>query len=305
MGISDMDMKEHNTKKGRSKQSFSLIELLIVIAVFTILMSMINSSMNSMMANARSIGCQSNLKTIYNFAMLYTEDNASKYPYAGFTKASKSSPKITSHESYGIVWDDLLSVYDGRNLDLVRMQETGLYINSPKKRGNMTEGISVVSVYTCPEDDILRREYGGDKRLVRSYSVNSHDIRSDTASGFEQYEFDQYAAKGVTSGLHSVYTYEIEDARMSIFLAESPWRLNELGGANGHHVSAPHLSVDPSQSNEDLHELGRFGLHTGETFNYLFNDGHTSNLLVVETAVSGKETSYRNADAMWSRQAGD
>lgn len=59
--------------------SFSLVELLIVISIIAILASMIMPAVNSAFEAGRSAACQNNQKNIYNGMLLYTSD------YYGFS----------------------------------------------------------------------------------------------------------------------------------------------------------------------------------------------------------------------------
>ncbi len=76
------------------KQGFTLIELLVVIAIIGIIAGVLLPSLSSGRERAYVVSCSSNLKNIYTFAMMYSDDDKSKaFPIA----KGKKRPK--AHES--------------------------------------------------------------------------------------------------------------------------------------------------------------------------------------------------------------
>ena len=74
-----------NTKKGRkrkmkTKQNFTLVELLIVIAIIAILASMILPALRSALDKARAIQCTSNQKQLGTTTHMYVDDNKGYMP---------------------------------------------------------------------------------------------------------------------------------------------------------------------------------------------------------------------------------
>jgi len=65
------------------KKPFSLVELLIVIAILAVLMSLLQPSLNATIFKARLVQCSTNLKSIFLGLMNYAEDYDTSYPKDG------------------------------------------------------------------------------------------------------------------------------------------------------------------------------------------------------------------------------
>lgn len=65
---------------GIRQQNFSLIELLVVMAVFMFLVSLVNPALQKTIQHSLLVKCKSNLKAVYASILLYTEDNRGVCP---------------------------------------------------------------------------------------------------------------------------------------------------------------------------------------------------------------------------------
>jgi prepilin-type processing-associated H-X9-DG protein len=263
--------------------------------------------------NANELMCKNNLKQIVSMAHYYIDDNNDFYPSPG-NKAKykyRSSP-LDENETFRYTWDDLLSIYDGRDLSHDEMRENGLYSNStlvPNSKANVTKGNGAFSFYICPEDLIKRRDESTsgvkDKRMGRTYTMNSYQSKYDSAR-FREVMEDFYAIseKGLGASVYSVRSPEIEDPSGTIFLAPYPHKANDVGGIIASSIQLPAASLGVNTP-FGLKSIGLTGLHGPFQFNYLFSDGHVKKYFVQETCVDGKMNSYSDANKMWSRQEGD
>lgn len=119
-------------------KKFTLIELMVVIAVVAILASLLLPVLAKARKEARRANCTSNLRQFGIAAYNYTDDSNMKFPYTNKTNS----------------WDNLIAGYDGRDAS------------------NVANGIidEKNPLYLCPEDNIPGRK----KKPKRSYSINSY-----------------------------------------------------------------------------------------------------------------------------------
>jgi prepilin-type N-terminal cleavage/methylation domain-containing protein len=139
---------------------FSLIELMVVVAIIGILSSLLLPSLNKARKNAKLASCLSTERQIGISVHLYSDDNENYYP--------------APYANYG--WDDMISSYYGLN-----------WSESDKKENAITNTSYDYSKLQCPSDDI---EPNSPTRFRKSYSVNDYKSSSNWLVGIMGHEFN-------------------------------------------------------------------------------------------------------------------
>lgn len=128
-------------------KKFSLIELLVVVAIIGILSSLLLPTLGKAREKARIKVCMNNLKQINAAAFLYMDDSEGFYPGA--------------NDPDGLSWDDRFGTYDGRNLSEAQQNVGGA---SGKLGTDPLLGADHGQLYRCPLDETNNGDY-----LLRSY----------------------------------------------------------------------------------------------------------------------------------------
>lgn len=136
----------------RIKNGFTLVELLIVIAVISILAAMLLPAINTAREKAQQTKCLSNLKQLGLSIMLFLQDNEDRFPSQGSTP-----------DPVTIQWDEQLYPYYGN-----------------------------VSLLKCPKDNLLRtggnspRSYGYNPYLCNYSASSTYGNQSGTGVKLSQ-----------------------------------------------------------------------------------------------------------------------
>ena len=146
------------------RRIFTLVELLIVIAIIAVLTAMLLPALNQARAAARRSNCINNLKQLGLAFLQYTGDNGDFLP-PGLAAASGTRKNVT--------WDDLLGAgYDGRHLTVEEQLASVLTVAEHPGRGSKQ--------YFCAE---AGRSWPGDSaQYPRSYGCNNQEISVNDTS---------------------------------------------------------------------------------------------------------------------------
>jgi prepilin-type N-terminal cleavage/methylation domain-containing protein/prepilin-type processing-associated H-X9-DG protein len=148
-----MHFQDHSSLKINVKKlKFSLIELLVVVAIIGVLSSLLLPTLGKAREKGRIAVCLNNQKQISTATFLYMDDNEGYFP-----KADAAT---------GFSWDDLLGRYDSRNLSDAEM--VGIYGKWGASHGDRSGGKEHAAMYRCPLDE---RE--DDEFILKTYDQSS------------------------------------------------------------------------------------------------------------------------------------
>ena len=137
-------------------RSFSLIELLVVVAIIAVLAAVLLPALRLARQQAKSVTCKNNLKQQGTAFAMYVSEWQGYLPRAGYIRGS---------------WG-----WSSTNWDSVLLPYLGLNYNNPSSWMNNN------TVFTCPHDDIDRGTNGGwtpANNFKRSYLINDVPLLLD------------------------------------------------------------------------------------------------------------------------------
>ena len=130
-------------------KKFTLIELMIVVAIIGILASLLLPALGRARATARRAVCVSNEKQLGIAFAMYLDDNEDYYPI--YDDGSGGYSKIG--------WDDLLGDYDGRNLTQEEKERSSF---------RYTDDTYNNDLYLCPANQQVRSS-----AILKTYEINN------------------------------------------------------------------------------------------------------------------------------------
>jgi prepilin-type N-terminal cleavage/methylation domain-containing protein/prepilin-type processing-associated H-X9-DG protein len=167
----------------RCVRAFTLIEILVVVAVIAVLIAIILPSLSRAREQARSVVCRSNQKQLMNGMMLYVQDfkqlpGTQSVYYLNKMKFGVSSwliPRATQPGRLNHVWDGAAG--NGSSGSYSFPADERIYTEDVPRRGTIFKYTRDPKLYLCPSDykgkpDDTPAGGGNNGRL--SYSMNAY-----------------------------------------------------------------------------------------------------------------------------------
>ena len=232
---------------GRNRRAFTLVEILVVIAIIGILAALVMPVAQRGIAAAQKASCLSNLRQLGSATASYAGDNNLTLPYGYWVNTNNVSVAA---------WDGLISPYLG--------------ISLTSAQGNS----GTVRVLQCPADKLPSVSSG----CRRTYSMPRGDYTNGVPMGVGQ------MLNGSANAPAGIRLINIPKPSQTILLTEYSAAISK-GDGSDNKAGGSAASVVDNPTLQLTHGNGKT-LHGG-SFNYLFVDGHAETLNPLQTVGSG------------------
>lgn len=218
-------------------RKFTLVELIIAIAIIGVLISVLLPSLQNSRKAVKAAYCMSSMKQIGTAEFLSNKDN-SNYCTIAFNTSTRE------------VWDEVLSKYWGLPVPNVRV-DNYTHDDYPDLLPKLQKFL------LCPIDELAVLE-NWPGRARRTYSMNGYGYNRNTNE----------VSRGVSSRDATIQVSEVEQPSMTFTHLEQPGPWNSIGGSG--HSSA--LSIFGWQMTNAI--VDELVFHKpSQVFNYHFADG--------------------------------
>ena len=290
--------------RARKEHEFTLIELLIVVAIIGILAAMLLPALQSARKSALAAGCTNSAKQLGTLAMMYSNDTQYFMPATG-----KASYKYdySGGVSCDSLWDRVLISYlPGMNEVVEGLGTSGTPNQSIRKKGSKFQRIKI---FSCPADNIPRYSNVKDEYPLRSFGM-SHAAGDDGRT-----------LAHITSPFRATRKTMVPIPTRTILLAEwAPMTRGDLGFVTATYAAMSaactqtlgiYAKWGEDQGGKNFREasenkipksdyMSPRSLHN-HSWNYLLCDGHVAMMHPGATIQQGRETIYDAPDHnMWT-----
>jgi prepilin-type processing-associated H-X9-DG protein len=256
---------------------FTLVELLVVIAVIALLVALLIPVLESSKQRAKAVLCRSNINQLMVELLMYETDNQ-QFPYgfrSSYSPPPGGYPGNTAFDKFGWWWFNYISDF-------------------PAKRSKR-------QVLWCPSRSIKDPKF--DFVLHGNYGVNRSICKSsdDVHPNGEEFVGRPLGSNDIA---HPAQTLLILDSGYGII---GWWHVTNIPPAvfNISNIEdtayVPGLEINkdknllPSQQEDAI-----AGRHPNKTINLGFVDGHSDRKKAIDSFVEKKEDTYTNRSPLWS-----
>ena len=279
--------------KTRYSKHFTLIELLIVIAIIAILAAMLLPALQSARRTAKMAQCTSNCKQFAQSNHLYGASfNAFVTP---------------------IAWGDGVNIWPALIWNQIGGAAEMPLSNYSSGKDKWVKSVKNTHLFECPADEDSKSVAISSETPVLSYGINRSAVRNMKSSS---------NAASIPSG-PVLKTTKFKVPSQMIYVCDTSWNIRAGGlsssnppgrlysdknhsygfkpGSVCHHWDQGNLAPEfNSGSIDDSGKDGRKPWHVSNSWNYSFIDGHASNLRPEQTIMKGANVSDRVPSGYWT-----